>query len=217
VKLIATGKRIAGDCLNTGIQTFQESTDLRIAETYRRSDQRKMDEEIKQVIFICTGNFYRSRLSEELFNYYVQQTDLPWEATSRGLVEAGGLRGISPFAFEYLDNKGLSPHVDPTRNPQQLKVADLEEANLLVALNRDEHEPMLRERFGQIPKILEQKSRLRFWNVCDIPGEQNSFSRFFGNKGARPTQSPESGTEHVDFAVKALIQEFVIADSKPTG
>jgi protein-tyrosine phosphatase len=176
-----------------------------------------MDEEIKQVIFICTGNYYRSRLSEELFNYYVQQTDLPWEATSRGLVEAGGLRGISQFAFEYLDNKGLSPHVDPTRDPQQLKVSDLEEANLLVALNRDEHEPMLRERFGQIPKILEQKARLRFWNVCDIPGEQNSFSRFFGSKSARPTQSPESGTEHVDFAVKALIQELEMGDSNSTG
>jgi protein-tyrosine phosphatase len=189
----------------------------RIAETLRSSDQRKMDEEIKQVIFICTGNFYRSRLSEELFNYYVQQTDLPWEATSRGLVEASGLRGISPFAFEYLDKMGLTPNVDPTRNPQQIKVSDLEDATLLIALNRDEHEPMLRERFGQIPKILEQNARLRFWNVCDVPGEQNSFSRFFGSRSVRPTQSPESGTEHVDFAVRALIQEFELADSKSKG
>lgn len=175
-----------------------------------------MEEEIKQVIFICTGNYYRSRLSEELFNYYVQQTDLPWEATSRGLVEAGGLRGISPFAFEFLDKKGLTPHVDPTRNPQQLKVSDLEEANLLIALNREEHEPMLRERFGQIPKILEQKGRLRFWNVCDVPGEQNSLSRFFGSRNTRATQSPESGTEHVDFAIRALVQEFELAPSETT-
>ena len=171
-----------------------------------------MDEEIKLVIFICTGNYYRSRLSEELFNYYVQQTDLPWEAASRGMVESGGLRGISPFAFEYLDQRGLSPHVDPTRDPEQLRVSDLEEASLIIALNREEHEPMLRERFGQIPKILEQKNRLRFWNVCDVPGEQNSLSRFFGGRNTRPTQSPESGTEHVDFAVRALIQELEMAE-----
>ena len=76
-----------------------------------------MEDEYKLIIFICTGNYYRSRLSEELFNYYVQQTDLPWEATSRGLVDSSGLNGISPFAFEFLDRRGLSPHVDPTRNP----------------------------------------------------------------------------------------------------
>ncbi len=167
-----------------------------------------MDEEYSQIIFICTGNYYRSRLAEELFNFYVQQTNLPWEATSRGMVDSGGLRGISPFAFEYLDKQGLSPHVDPTRNPVQLKVSDLEEAELLIALNREEHEPMLRERFGQIPKILEQKDRLRFWNVCDVPGEQNSFSRFFGDRKTRPTQCPESGTEHIDFAIRSLIQEL---------
>lgn len=172
-----------------------------------------MEEEYSQVIFICTGNYYRSRLAEELFNFYVQQTDLPWEATSRGMVESGGLRGISPFAFEYLDKQGLSPHVDPTRNPIQLKVSDLEEADLLIALNKEEHEPMLRERFGQIPKILEQKDRLRYWNVCDVPGEQNSFSRFFGGRKTRPTQSPESGTEHIDFAIRALIQELKRRDA----
>lgn len=168
----------------------------------------EMEEELKLVIFICTGNYYRSRLSEELFNYYVQQTDLTWEATSRGMVDSGGLTGISPFAFEFLEKRGLSPHVDPTRNPNPIRVSDLEDASLIVALNREEHEPMLRERFGQIPKILEQKNRLRYWNVCDLPGDQNSFSRFFGSRDTRPTQSPESGTEHIDFAIRALVHEL---------
>ena len=176
-----------------------------------------MDQQVNQVIFICTGNYYRSRLSEELFNFYVQETDLNWEATSRGLVDAGGLSGISPHAFHYLDRKGLSPNVDPTRNPTPLRVSDLEEANLLIALNREEHEPMLREKFGQIPKILEQKNRLRFWNVCDVPGEQNSFSRFFGNRNTRPTQSPDSGCEHIDFAIQSLVREFETADASPTA
>ncbi len=174
-----------------------------------------MEAKNKQIIFICTGNYYRSRLSEELFNYYIRQTDLPWEATSRGMVDSSGLKGISPVAFQYLDVRGLSPSIDPTRNPSPLRVSDLEEAALLIALNREEHEPMLRERFGQIPKILEQKGRLRFWNVCDVPGEMNSFSRFFGNRNTRPTQCPESGTEHMDFAVRALIQELEDEEPQP--
>ncbi|MCS1409135.1 MAG: hypothetical protein M2R45_02314 [Verrucomicrobia subdivision 3 bacterium] len=167
-----------------------------------------MEDNINQVIFICTGNFYRSRLSEELFNYYISETDLPWKATSRGIAEGGELKGISPVAFEYLDRRGLLPHVDPTRSPMMLRVSDLEEAGLLIALNREEHEPMLREKFGQIPKFLEKKDRLRYWNVCDVPGEGNSFFRFFGGHDMRTTQSPESGTEHIDFAVRALIHEL---------
>lgn len=164
-----------------------------------------MSEKVKQVIFICTGNFYRSRLAEELFNYYVGETNLPWEATSRGMVDSS-FGGISPVAFEYLKKRGLSPRIDPTRDSIPLKVSDIEKAELLIAMNQEEHEPMLREKFGQIPRILAQRNRLRYWNVCDVPGETNSLSQFFGER--RPTQSPRSGTEHIDFAVRALLQEL---------
>lgn len=167
-----------------------------------------MDEPNDLVIFICTGNYYRSRLAEELFNIYVQDTDLACEATSRGLIETNSIKGISPFTFQYLDEHGWGSRVDPTRNPMTLRVSDLEEARLLIALNKDEHEPMMRERFGQIPKILEEKGRLRYWNVCDVPGETNSITRFFGRQQTRATQSPESGTEHIDFAIQALIREL---------
>lgn len=167
-----------------------------------------MDEATNRVIFICTGNHYRSRLSEELFNFYARHFGLAWEAHSRGLIDTGELKGISPFAWQYLIRRGLSSHIDPNRNPQILRVADFEWASLLIALNREEHEPMLRDRFGQIPKILAQKNQLRFWNVCDVPGDQNSLGRLFGVRNTRATQSPASGTEHIDFAIQSLIREL---------
>lgn len=171
-----------------------------------------MDEATKQVIFICTGNYYRSRLSEELFNFYIRQTDLAWEATSRGLIDVAELRnnGISIHARQYLIRKEIA--VDPTRNPKTLRVSDFEDASLLIALNREEHEPMLRDRFGQIPKILAQKDQLRFWNVCDVPAEQNGILQFIRARNIRSTQSPESGTEHIDFAIQSLIRELEVAE-----
>ena len=37
------------------------------------------------VLFLCTGNYYRSRFCEEYFNHLAQGHSLPWRADSRGL------------------------------------------------------------------------------------------------------------------------------------
>ena len=40
---------------------------------------------MKQVLFLCTGNYYRSRFAEIFFNHLASQTSLPWHADSSGL------------------------------------------------------------------------------------------------------------------------------------
>src|SRR6267142_6368663 len=40
---------------------------------------------MKTVLFLCTGNYYRSRYAEILFNWKAQQHGLTWKADSRGL------------------------------------------------------------------------------------------------------------------------------------
>ena len=39
----------------------------------------------RTVLFLCTGNYYRSRFAEELFNDSARRAGLDWTATSRGL------------------------------------------------------------------------------------------------------------------------------------
>ena len=43
-----------------------------------------MVQEIMQtVLFLCTGNYYRSRFAEELFNHRAARDGLSWVAQSR--------------------------------------------------------------------------------------------------------------------------------------
>ena len=39
----------------------------------------------KGVLFLCTGNYYRSRFAEILFNSVAGRMGLPWKAMSKGL------------------------------------------------------------------------------------------------------------------------------------
>ncbi|HVJ67318.1 MAG TPA: hypothetical protein VM510_05000, partial [Caulifigura sp.] len=45
----------------------------------------RRDSTLKRVLFLCTGNYYRSRFSEELFNSLAKQHNLDWSADSAGL------------------------------------------------------------------------------------------------------------------------------------
>lgn len=40
---------------------------------------------MKSVLFLCTGNYYRSRFAEIYFNWHAPQQGLLWKAVSRGL------------------------------------------------------------------------------------------------------------------------------------
>lgn len=162
----------------------------------------------KRLIFICTGNYYRSRLAELLFNHYNAGNGLPWTAESRGILENFGHQGISPHAVGYLRKRELGNLAEAPPDPLPLMVGDFENAALLIALNRSEHEPMLREKFGQIPRILARQGKLRFWNVCDVPEEESGIVRMFGRRPTRVSQPPDSGTEHIDFAIRSLLQEL---------
>ena len=43
------------------------------------------------VLFLCTGNYYRSRFAEVLFNSVDGKMGLPWRASSRGLALERGV------------------------------------------------------------------------------------------------------------------------------
>ena len=118
----------------------------------------------KTVLFLCTGNYYRSRFAEELFNHKVAATGIGWRAQSRALAIERGMSNIgplSPFALQGLKVRGLSAK-GGARTPLQCVAIDLESAHRIIALNEPEHRPLVRERFPQ------WEQRIQFWQVQDF-------------------------------------------------
>src|SRR3954462_15992860 len=52
----------------------------------------------KSILFLCTGNYYRSRFAEILFNSVAGKMGLPWQASSRGLALERGVNNVGPMA-----------------------------------------------------------------------------------------------------------------------
>src|SRR5690348_14724364 len=120
----------------------------------------------KTVLFLCTGNYYRSRFAEALFNSVAVKMGLPWRASSRGLALERGVNNVSPMAasaVEALGAMGVRAGDALTRMPAQVTTDDLEGAVLVVALKHAEHLPLLQERF---PTWAE---KVEFWHVDDAP------------------------------------------------
>ncbi len=119
---------------------------------------------MKTVLFLCTGNYYRSRFAEEVFNHKAAQTGLGWTATSRALaIERGyaNIGAMSPLALQALTERDVRPR-GAARVPVQCTAFDLERADLIIALKESEHKPLMLERF---PKM---ERRLEYWHVDDL-------------------------------------------------
>lgn len=116
-----------------------------------------------KILFLCTGNYYRSRYAEIFFNHLAAKKQLNWSADSRGLEASAGrnVGPISTFALERLTHQGI-PLSEPIRFPMQLEEKDLQEAGLIIAVHRVEHEPMMKKYF---PAWAE---RVTYWDVADL-------------------------------------------------
>jgi protein-tyrosine-phosphatase len=120
----------------------------------------------KTVLFLCTGNYYRSRFAEILFNSVAGKMSLLWRASSRGLALQRGVNNIGPMevtAIEALEARGIFGVADFARFPIQVTANDLEAADWIVALKQAEHLPLLQERF---PAWTE---KVEYWQVDDTP------------------------------------------------
>ena len=100
---------------------------------------------MKQVLFLCSANYYRSRFAEHLFNHLAPELGLNWRAQSRGLRVGfwGNVGAISDFTVEALKARGI-PLDDNHRDPQPLTSTDLAHSQLVVAVKEREHRPLMR-------------------------------------------------------------------------
>lgn len=117
----------------------------------------------RTVLFLCTGNYYRSRFAAVYFNRLATRDGLDWRATSRGLKIGwpGNLGAMSKYTQERLAQLGVS--CDEARHmPMQCRLCDLEAAAVVIALKEAEHRKMLAERFAG------WEDRVTYWHVHDV-------------------------------------------------
>jgi len=125
-----------------------------------------------RLLFLCTGNYYRSRYAEELFNHLAKREGLGWRAFSRGAAERGSPDNVGPisrYALEALIAKGIAPE-GATRAPQPCALTDFDFANLVIALKDAEHRPLIERRFPQFA------DRIVYWHVDDVEFLQPSIA-----------------------------------------
>lgn len=117
---------------------------------------------MKTVLFLCTGNYYRSRFAEIFFNWNAKKHGLPWEADSRGLRLSNRNPGpISAYTAARLTELGVT--IDPyLRSPLPVSDQDFARASHVIAVKETEHRPLIEEKF---PSVLNQ---VEFWEVHDL-------------------------------------------------
>ncbi len=127
----------------------------------------------RRLLFLCTGNFYRSRFAETLFNTLAAEAGLSWRAYSRGLATENVVSDwgpISAHALRGLEARGISVD-EPIPPPRQVEERDLEEADLVIALKEAEHRPLLAERFPQWLDRAEGDGKSGDWEIDRAPVE----------------------------------------------
>jgi protein-tyrosine phosphatase len=118
------------------------------------------------ILFICTGNYYRSRFAEYWFNHLTHRYGGEWSAQSAGLrpdyEQKHNLGPLSSDALAALKARNVQLP-DPLPMPRALTADLLDQAYRTVALDRSEHRPMMLEQFPI------RAQRITYWDIRDVP------------------------------------------------
>ena len=112
-------------------------------------------------MFICTGNYYRSRFSEALFNHLAQRDNSVWRAFSRGVDIDLAPPGLTEHTRAWLLDHGV-PLTHTTEERNRLTAADLQRATISIALKEAEHRAYIRRDFP------EWEDRVEYWHFHDL-------------------------------------------------
>jgi protein-tyrosine phosphatase len=121
-----------------------------------------------RLLFLCTGNYYRSRFAEEYWNARAEREALVWRADSRALGEPPDPRehgNMSADALDELARLGIRAR-GAWRPPLALRSEELARYARAIALDGDEHRPLVRRSF---PAQLE---RIEYWDIGDVWKEE---------------------------------------------
>ncbi len=116
---------------------------------------------MKRCLFICTGNYYRSRYAEAVFNFKAQEMGLEWQAFSRGLAIHLVQGDLSPQTQKRMEEQQI-PRTATGETRVQIEAGDFHEAQKVIALQHHEHYPMIQRQFP------DWADKIEYWDVADI-------------------------------------------------
>jgi protein-tyrosine phosphatase len=140
---------------------------------------------MRNILFLCTGNYYRSRYAEALFNCEAARRGLDWRAFSRGLaVYLAPPGGLSPHTTRRMIERGI-PFEHTGSDPVQVAEPDLQRATRVIALKETEHRPLMTRLHP------EWADRISYWEIDDLD-----------------RSAPEKGLAAIEAHVMALVAEL---------
>jgi protein-tyrosine phosphatase len=114
-----------------------------------------------KLLFLCTGNYYRSRFAEMYFRHLANQHGLDWTADSRGLrISSGNVGPLSCFTQQWCDQLGID--TGQLRHPLPLTEPDLQNASLTIAVKATEHRPLIQTHFP------DWEQKIEYWEIHDL-------------------------------------------------
>ena len=122
-----------------------------------------MENSAAEVLFVCTGNYYRSRFAAIYFNFLMDKKQSLLKATSRGLriQNPKNIGPLSPLVIDYLQLLQIPiPSAIPPK--KQLVEADLLNHPYVILMDREEHLPMMEEKFPHFTETV------TFWSFPDV-------------------------------------------------
>lgn len=116
----------------------------------------------QQILFLCTGNYYRSRFAEIIFNWHCERRQLNWLADSRGLaLDVCNNGPISRHTLKNLEARGIASDTY-SRFPLPVTEPDFAAADRIIAVKEAEHRPMVERRFSK------WREHVEYWHVHDL-------------------------------------------------
>ena len=117
---------------------------------------------MNHILFLCSGNYYRSRFAEILFNWHAQQRGLKWTADSRGLaIDPTNNGPISRYTKSCLAARGILSETCE-RLPLPVADADFAAAQRVIAVKEAEHRSLVESRFAK------WRDRVEYWHIHDL-------------------------------------------------
>jgi len=118
----------------------------------------------RTVLFLCTGNYFRSRYAEVVFNARARAAGVDWAASSRGLAVERGVRNVGTMAIPALERLARLGIADPAlaRRPAAVTRDELASATRIIALKEAEHRVLVVERWPDFT------GRVEYWQVDDV-------------------------------------------------